>query len=377
MRPGSFAALCLAGTLLHPTQDPAQAQAGPPIRAPIPGQARTAASPAAAAPAPATAPVSADTTDAFSAGDARIAVTTLANDLESLYVFPDIGRRYAAMLRANLSAGKYDRFAARAAFAAALTADLKAINADGHLIVRAAPPRAPNGQPRASLDPIARAGWIAPGVAYIAFRAFTGSDAEVAAVRTFMDVHKDARALIIDARDHHGGGLDEMNVIFSYLYPVRTQLVVMDQRVVPGVQAFDFGETMIKSDGPDGMKRQTHYALPGPKTALASAKVILLTSNVTASAGEHLSLTLKRTHRATLIGETTRGAGHFGQRVELGGGYTTFIGTGRTFDPDTGKDWEGVGVTPDVAVPADQALDVALRQLGVTTTGAEALASLH
>jgi C-terminal processing protease CtpA/Prc len=38
-----------------------------------------------------------------------------------------------------------------------------------------------------------------------------------------------------------------------------------------------------------------------------------------------------------------------------------FIPVGRTFDPDTGKDWEGTGIEPDVKVPADQALDTALR----------------
>lgn len=322
------------------------------------------------------APVAASANDSFAAADARAAATKLAGDLEQTYVFPEIGRKYAAMLRANVAGGKYDQFATRADFAAAMTADLKAINADGHLIVRADPPAPKDGKPRQYPNPITASGWLAPGVAYIAFRAFLGSDEEVAAVKAFMEAHKDAKSLIIDARDHHGGGLDEMNVMFSYLYPERTKLVVMDQRVVPGVNAFDFGAAMEKSDGPDGMKRQTHYSLPGPKTALATAKVYLLTSGVTASAGEHLSMTLKRTHRATLIGETTKGAGHFGQGVQLGAGYRTFIGTGRTFDPDTGKDWEGVGVTPDIAVPADQALDVALKQSGVQMTAADALAKL-
>src|SRR5436305_11847446 len=48
------------------------------------------------------------------------------------------------------------------------------------------------------------------------------------------------------------------------------------------------------------------------------------------------------------------------------GGYAAFIPVGRTFDPDNNWDWEGVGVAPDVAAPADQALDEALRRLGVT-----------
>jgi C-terminal processing protease CtpA/Prc len=93
--------------------------------------------------------------------------------------------------------------------------------------------------------------------------------------------------------------------------------------------------------------------------------VFLLTSNRTASAAEHLSLSLKRTGRATLIGETTRGAGHYGGMVPVGGGYAAFIPVGRTWDPDTGQGWETVGVTPHVQVPADQALDEALRRAGV------------
>ena len=61
----------------------------------------------------------------------------------------------------------------------------------------------------------------------------------------------------------------------------------------------------------------------------------------------------------------------------MGEGYAAFIPAGRTFDPDTGKSWEGTGVAPDIAVPADAALDEALRRAGVSTSGAAALAALH
>jgi C-terminal processing protease CtpA/Prc len=90
-----------------------------------------------------------------------------------------------------------------------------------------------------------------------------------------------------------------------------------------------------------------------------------------------MALALKRTHRATLIGETTRGAGNFGYPLSLGHGYSAFIPFGRTFDPDTNEGWEGVGVAPDAAVAADQALDEALKRAGVKATAAVALAALH
>ena len=85
----------------------------------------------------------------------------------------------------------------------------------------------------------------------------------------------------------------------------------------------------------------------------------LLTSSSTASAAEHLALALKRTGRATLVGETTAGAGHYGRPIPVRR-YSVFVPFGRTYDPQAGQGWEGTGVAPDVATPADRALEVAL-----------------
>jgi C-terminal processing protease CtpA/Prc len=78
------------------------------------------------------------------------------------------------------------------------------------------------------------------------------------------------------------------------------------------------------------------------------------------SAGEHFALAMKRTHRAVLIGQPTRGANHFGGDLQLTEHFAAFIPVGRTFDPDTGRDWEGNGVAPDITCPEDTALDRAL-----------------
>jgi hypothetical protein len=48
-----------------------------------------------------------------------------------------------------------------------------------------------------------------------------------------------------------------------------------------------------------------------------------------------------------LIGERTAGANHFGGIEPIGAGLAAFIPVGRTYDPDTGKDWESTGVAPE------------------------------
>ena len=116
----------------------------------------------------------------------------------------------------------------------------------------------------------------------------------------------------------------------------------------------------------DGYVRTTHYAIPNDVTTLRDAKVYLLVSNATGSAGEHFSLAFKSTGRATLIGEATAGANHFGGPAQLGDHFSAFIPVGRTYDIKTGKDWEGTGVAPDVEVDPKQALVVALEKAGLS-----------
>ena len=84
---------------------------------------------------------------------------------------------------------------------------------------------------------------------------------------------------------------------------------------------------------------------------------------------------MKRTGRATIVGEPTAGAGHYGGFRPIGEHFAAFIPVGRTFDPDTGEDWEGDGVAPDVAVPAAAALAEALARAGLDRTEAERIAA--
>lgn len=320
------------------------------------------------------------------AADYGAAIETLANTLEARFVDPATGQRYARMLRENVAAGKYAGIDDKRALAQRVTDDLQAVAADGHLRVdlepepgmvrgplpgqaKGAPPRA--GGPRVSslasvdLPSVAETKWIADGVAYLRFNQFAGEPASVAAIQAFVKDYAAAKAVIIDTRTlARGGGLAEMDALFPYLFGEETVLVAMavampdDARQGPALLDTP---TLRTVKGPPGLLVREHVAIPAAGGAtLAQAKVFYLTSPKTRSAGEHFALALKRTHRATLVGERTAGANHFGGIEPIGAGLAAFIPVGRTYDPDTGKDWEGTGILPDVEVPADDALAKAL-----------------
>jgi C-terminal processing protease CtpA/Prc len=187
--------------------------------------------------------------------------------------------------------------------------------------------------------------------------------------------NKDARTIIFDLRNHHGGGPAEMNEIFPYLFATKTPLVMLElPRATFDRQGSPFGEDQtMETAKDDHFARTTHYAIPNGISSLRDAKVYLLVSNATASAAEHFSLALKSTGRATLIGEATAGANHFGGPSPLSDHFAVWMPVGRTYDLKTGKDWEGDGIAPDIAVDPTQALIVALEKAGLSHEQAVAL----
>jgi hypothetical protein len=335
----------------------------------------------------------------MSAQEARETALALASLLDENYTDPEIGARYAEALRSRASAGAYDPAKNAMELARLLTADVQVVAPDNHLRVtvrgNGAGPggprmvrRVPGAPPTAGMTPVAgprpveEAKWLAPGIAYIRFTSFLGDPADVAAIDKFLSDHADAATLIIDIRTHRGGGLAEMDAILPYLYERETKLLQMDTRAsVDQRREAPFGEEprLRRVAGPQGVVRREHYVVPhATEQRLFDAKVYLLTSNFTASAAEHFALALKRTGRATLIGEETAGAGNYGGIRPVGRRFAAFIPVGMTRDPETGSRWEGSGIKPDVPVQAEQALVEALARSGVDRAEAERLsATVH
>jgi hypothetical protein len=312
-------------------------------------------------------------------------VEQLASAIETYFLYPEIGRKYATALRANLATGKYSKSQEPREFADAVTAHLQEIYPDGHLrlmaprrssiigaALSAASAKGSSERPDTGIE---HAMWLTPGVAYIAFELFPGTEASLAALRRELERIGSAKTLIIDARTHGGGYTEEIDLLSSFLFDKVTPLAIMETRAAADRGMAD-SATLKQMKAVDGLVRRAHFAVPsGLPTPLRKAKVFLLTSGYTGSAAEHLALALKRTGRATLIGETTGGAGHYGKIVDLPAGFTAFIPVGRTFDPDTGEGWEGVGVDPHIKAPAGEALQEALVRSSVAPATAAKIAA--
>lgn len=343
----------------------------------------TALSPLAMAQTNAPPPVAAP---AYDAAEAKKAVAKFADELEKNFVFPDVAKRYAAALRTKLAAGGYDGATDSHALAQAVTADLQAVAPDGHLAMFAPggpQPRAdqPSTQQQPAKAPppsMEQAGMIAPGIAFVRFNGFYGQSETLKAFTQFLDQNAGAKALIIDARTHRGGGLEEMDILFPRIFTKAQAVMVMDTRasVAEANGPLPF-RSLVKVDAPAELSRSEHRVTPiSPPGPWAKARIYYLTSPRTGSAAEHLASVLKGTKRGTLIGEVTGGAGHYGGGVPLGGGYSAFIPVGRSYFPG-GDGWEGTGVAPDIKVAPERALVEALTREGVAPSEAEALSAKY
>jgi hypothetical protein len=275
-------------------------------------------------------------------------IEAIAAELERAYVFPDVAARMSADLRARLRAGEYEPVTERADFAARLTADLQAISNDRHLRVRAGPGQgafAPASARPSADQAFGQVEMLEGNIGYVEIRSFAfPAEAVRTVTRDAMTRIADADALIIDVRANGGGNPEFVALVSSYLFddePVHLNSLFFRPSndtthffTNPDVEGIRFG----------GRK-----------------PVYVLTSPSTFSAAEEFTYNLQARGRATIIGETTGGGAHPGGVRSLPEGMSLFVPSGRAINPITKTNWEGTGIAPDIRVPAEGALDEALR----------------
>ena len=286
------------------------------------------------------------------------AVKGAADALRQRYVYPDVGERAAQALEASLAAGKYDQIVEPAAFAERLTADLQAIAHDKHMRVAARglppgpPPGAPVGPPPRGEGGVVRSDKLPGNVGYIEVVGLPPLDVFKDAFDRAMAPLKDTRALILDLRRNGGGAPAAEVYVASYF---------VDPAKPVAVNKF-----ISRNPGTDTFRTEEFKSSPTPYF-YGGKPVYVLTSGFTFSGGEAVAYDLQALKLAKTVGDVTGGGANPGGMAPISPDFGMFVPMGRPENPATGKNWEGVGVQPDVAAPAADALKVALGLLGQKT----------
>ncbi|MEI9991073.1 MAG: S41 family peptidase [Rhizomicrobium sp.] len=264
----------------------------------------------------------------LSAADRLAAVRAIEDKIGKTYVFAERRAPIVARLEQALAAHRYD-VADPDVFAQRITEDLQAVSHDGHLYFDSDP-----GEYAASLAPpksdkglgayyravslrehsgLTRLDILPGNIRYLKLTAFHWTPRVTAAAyddaARFL---KDGDAVIFDLRENGGGDSDAADY---------------------------FSKAFVR---------------PGHK------QYYVLVDGHVASAAEAVAYGLQQEHAATIVGSTTYGAANNNRKFPIAPCFILSVSYHRPVNPISGTNWEGVGVKPDIAVPASQALDAAM-----------------
>jgi len=288
----------------------------------------------------------------------KAVVDAAAAILEKEYVYPDVAKKMAALVRNNLKAGKYQLIEEPRAFARKLTEDLRSVSRDLHLGVRYAPERIREERStdeasrkaaqefQKKLDRIDNHGFkeikiLNGNIGYLKFNGFSPDQEAFKVAIGAMAFLANCDALVIDLRDNGGGSPEMIQLLSSYFFPGEPRhLNSFYYRLDEKTEQY-----------------WTQPYVPGEK--LAETDLYVLTSNNTFSAAEEFTYNLKNMKRATIVGETTGGGAHPVNLRILNDNFGIGVPYARAINPISKTNWEGTGIEPDVKVPALQALDKA------------------
>jgi retinol-binding protein 3 len=287
----------------------------------------------------------------------NLAIENVIENLNQFYVYPATAQKMADSLHDHEKKGDYSAITDGEEFAARLSADLIDVSHDKHLRVfyypyklgTDSPPPLTYDQLTEYRKDLARdCGFhkleILPNnIGYLKLDFFASPTACAKTAASAIYFLSNTDAVIFDLRENSGGEPSMVAMMCTYLFDQPTLLN-------------DFYDRR----GNTTTEYWTLRYVPGVKLG-NNKPAYVLTSKQTFSGGEEFAYDLKNLKRATVVGETTAGGSHPVGPHRAGDHFVVFVPSSLILNPVTRADWEGTGVTPDVQVKAEDALETAER----------------
>lgn len=287
-------------------------------------------------------------------------IQAIEAELRDKYVFPERLDEAFGRLRPKWSSADFRKLDHALPLLERMNADLQDVFHDRHLNLSLASTKPPGmfGDPEKA-DPkqleqlqaferlvhygVVRAEILPGNVGVLELRNFSskspGQSKAYAAAMTFLG---ETDALIVDLRQNGGGDGEAVADLVGYLLDQRTLLQREELRGV-------------------GAREQWSAAtVEGPRYGM-TRDVFVLTSKRSFSAAEEFAYDLQTQKRATIVGEASGGGANHNRFARVAQDFALSIPYGTVKNAVTGKNWEGTGVQPDLAVKAEDALKVAHR----------------
>ena len=293
---------------------------------------------------------------ALKAADRAAVVRTLAEKMNANYIEPAVAERVGSAIARKNAEGGYASAASAQAFSAVLAQDLRTLSGDLHFgamldegfrergNAAEVPTRARMDEAREQTERwgygIGKVERLPGNVGYIELRGFGRTEFVGPAYSAAMSLMAGTEALILDLRRNGGGSPASVAYLMSHFFPFGDERHLIDIYNRPTDttrQIFTVATVAQRYDKP----------------------VYVLTSARTFSGGEDFSYGIQAQKRGTVVGETTGGGSNPVSWFNVGQDIIVAIPTARATNAVTKTNWEHVGVKPDIAVPAAQALQTA------------------
>ena len=292
-------------------------------------------------------------TEVLTISDKKKAIEKAGRLLSKFYVYPEVGFQMEKHLKSLNKEGTFNKIINPNESVKTLTTELRSINNDKHLFMYVGSNPDEQSKEDRYLNRLIRridrekdnfglnrVEILDGNIGYLNIESVMYSEESVEVLSSALKFLSNTYAIIFDLRyNHRGGDPMYMSYLFSYFFENPTHINSIYWRDRNRTDEF-----------------WTQSEVPGKK--MVDIPLFVLISIETFSGAEEFAYDLQALKRATIIGEVSAGGANPASTWVVYKDLRISIPFGRAINPITGTNWEGVGVKPDIEVPADKALEI-------------------